>query len=157
MIVIAALLGICAGLLQSGPLAALGDGGAAAALPGALAAGWAAVRGPREAVVLAFAAAAILGVLSEARVGLFALALLPAVAAGTLAAVDVPGRRTRSLRAALGGVWAGAGYLAVLAAAAGDLPASPSLMWGVVAAALIAGVTCAAMFPLRPHDRRLFA
>jgi hypothetical protein len=107
--------------------------------------------------VLAFAGAAILGVASEAHVGLFALALLPAVAAGTLAAVDVPGRRTRSLRAALAGVWAGAGYLTVLAAAAGDLPAGPSLMWGVVAAALVAGMTCAAMFPLRPHDRRLFA
>ena len=157
MIAMAALVGICAGLLQSGPLAVLGDGGAAGALPGALAAGWAAVRGPREAVALAFAAAAVLGSLSEARVGLFALALLPAVAAGTLAAVDVPGRRTRSLRAALAGVWAGAGYLAVLAAAAGDLPTGTALVWGICVAAFVAGLTCAAMFPLRPHDRRLFA
>ncbi len=157
MILVAALLGVCAGLLQGGPLALLGEGGAAIALPGALAAGWAAVRGPREAVVLTFAAAAVLGVLSEARVGLFALALLPAVAGGTLAAADVPGRRTRSLRAALAGLCAGAGYLAVLAIPAGPPAAGASLVWGVTAAALVAGVTCAAMFPLRPHDRRLFA
>ncbi len=157
MIVIALVLGVGAALIQGGPLAALGVGGAAVALPGALAAGWAAVRGPREAIALVFAAAAILGVLSEARVGLFALALLPAAAAGTLAGAGVPRRRTRALRAAVAGLLGAASYLGLLALVADGWPAGVALGWGVAASATVAAVTCAALFPLRPHDRRLFA
>ncbi len=157
MIALAVLLGLCAALVQGGPLAALGDGGAAVALPGALAAGWAAVRGPREAVAIVFAAAAVLGVLSEARVGLYAFALIPAVAAGTLAAAGLPGRRTRAARAALAGWGGAAAYLVLLAAAAGGVPGGASVAWGFATSALIAAATCAALFPLRPHDRRLFA
>lgn len=157
MIVIAALLGLCAALVQGGPLATLGDGGAAVALPGALAAGWAAVRGPREAVVIVFAAAAVLGVLSEARVGLYALVLMPAAAAGTLAGIGVPGRRTRAARAALAGLLGAVAYLVLPAVAAGGLPGGTAVAWGFAASTLVAAATCAALFPLRPHDRRLFA
>lgn len=157
MIALAALLGLCTALVQGGPLAAIGDGGAAVALPGALAAGWAAVRGPREAVVIVFAAATVLGALSEARVGLYALALMPAAATGTLAGVGLPGRRTRTARAAFAGLLGATAYLALLAAAAGGLPASAAIMWGLAASTLLAAATCAALFPFRPHDRRLFA
>lgn len=157
MIAIAVVLGVCAALLQGGPLAALGDGGAAVALPGAIAAGWAAVRGPREAIALTFAAAAVLGALSEARVGLFAVALLPAVGAGTLAAAGVPGRRGRAFRSSLAGLATAAGYLGILALAAGSWPAGTAVAWGALACAAIAATTCLAAFPLRPHDPRLFA
>lgn len=153
----AILAGAVTGLLQGGPLAALGDTGAALVLPGALAAGWAAVRGPREAIALVFTAAAVLGVLSEARVGLFALALLPAVAGGTLTSVDLPGRRTRSLRAALAGWLGAASYALLLLATAGVVPSGPSMAWGFAASGVLAGLVCLLLFPLRPHDRRLFA
>lgn len=157
MIALAVLTGVFAALLQGGPLASLGDAGAAFAIPGALGAGWAAVRGPREAIALAFSAAVVLGVLSEARVGLFALALLPAVAGGTLAMAERPGRRIRSLRALLAG-WIGAvAYVVLLAITAGVSPSGPSIAWGLIGSGLVAGVTCMLMFPLRPHDRRLFA
>lgn len=157
MIALAALLGLCAALVQGGPLAALGDGGAAVALPGALAAGWAAVRGPREAVVIVFAAATVLGALSEARVGLYAVALLPAAATGTLAGAGVPGRRARAARAAAAGLLGAAAYFVLLAAAAGGLPGGLALAVGSAVSTLVAAATCAALFPLRPHDRRLFA
>ena len=157
MIAVAVFLGLCAALAQGGPLAALGEGGAAVALPAALAAGWAAVRGPREAIAIAFAAAAVLGALSEARVGLYALALLPAVAAGMLAGIGVPTRRTRAARTALAGCVGAAAYVGLLHLASGGVPGGPQLAWGFAASTLMAAMTCIALFPLRPHDRRLFA
>lgn len=157
MIGIAILVGAASALVQGGPLAALGDAGAALAIPGALAAGWAAIRGPREAIALVFTAAAVLGVLSEARVGLFALALLPAVAGGMLTSADLPGRRTRSLRAALAGWFGAAFYALLLLLTAGVAPTGPSMAWGLAASGALAGLTCLLLFPLRPHDRRLFA
>ncbi|MBM4410430.1 MAG: hypothetical protein FJ037_03735 [Chloroflexi bacterium] len=157
MIALAALLGLGAALVQGGPLGGLGDGGAAIALPSALATGWASVRGPREAIVLVFVAAAILGVLSDARVGLFALALMPAAVTGTLATIGVPGRRTRVARAALAGWLGAAAYLLLLAVTAGGLPGGTAVAWGLAASAFIAATTCLALFPWRPNDRRLFA
>jgi hypothetical protein len=127
------------------------------ALPAALAAGWGAVRGPREAVALVFASAAILGVVSEARVGLYAMALLPAAAAGALAMAHAPGRRARAARAGLAGFLGALAYLLAMALAAGRIPGGAGLWWGVLASAAVAAATCAAIFPLRPHDRRLFA
>lgn len=156
MIAFAVLLGIGAALVQAGPLATLGDGGAAVAFPGALAAGWGAVRGPREALAIVFAAAVVLGVLSEARVGLYALVLMPAAAAGTLAGVRDPGRRMRAARAACAGLFGAVTYLALLAAAAGGLSGNAAIAWGLAASTLLATATCVALFPLRPHDRRLF-
>lgn len=156
MIALAALFGLSAALVQGGPLAALGDGGAAVALPSAFATGWAAVRGPREAVVLVLVAAAILGVLSEARVGLYAIALMPAAVTGTVAAAGTPGRRTRVTRAALAGWLGAAAYLVLLAVTAGGLPRGTAVAWGLATSALIAAATCMALFPWRPHDRRLF-
>ncbi|TAJ19987.1 MAG: hypothetical protein EPO65_05140, partial [Dehalococcoidia bacterium] len=149
MIALAVLAGLLSALVQGGPLASLGDAGAAFAVPGALAAGWAAVRGPREAIALAFSAAVVLGVLSEARVGLFALALLPAVAAGTLAMAERPGRRIRSIRASLAG-WLGAvAYVVLLVVTAGVSPSGPSIAWGLLASGVVAGFTCLLIFPLR--------
>lgn len=156
MIALAALFGIGAALVQAGPLATLGAGGAAIALPGALAAGWAAVRGPREALTIVFAAAVVLGVLSEARVGLYALVLIPAAAAGTLAGVRAPGRRMRTARAACAGLFSAGAYLALLAASAGGLSGSATIAWGLATSTLLATATCVALFPLRPRDRRLF-
>lgn len=157
MIALAVFIGLGTALVQGGPLAALGDGGAAVALPAAIAAGWAAVRGPREAVILVFTAAVILGVLSEVRVGLFALALLPSAVAGTLAGLGTPGYRTRVVRASASGLAGAVGYVALMAAVAGGLSGGPPIVWGFAMGTLIAAVTCAALFPSRPHDRRLFA
>lgn len=157
MTTLAILLGASAGLLQGGPLAVLGDGGAAVALPAALAAGWAAVRGAREATAVVFASAVVLGAVSEARTGLYAIALLPAAAAGTLAMAHAPGRRTRAARAGLAGFLGALAYLLAMGLAAGRLPGGAGLWWGFTTSAAVAAATCAVTFPFRSPDRRLFA
>ncbi len=157
MIALALVLGIAAALLQGGPLAALGDGGAAVALPGAIAAGWAAVRGPREAVATVLVAATVLGALSEARVGLFALALLPSAALGSLAVVGTPGRRPRTVRAGIAGLTGAFTYLSILALASRGWPEGVLILWGLTASVAAAALTCFVLYPTRPHDRRLFA
>ncbi|TAK75452.1 MAG: hypothetical protein EPO16_08970 [Dehalococcoidia bacterium] len=156
MIVIAVLLGTAAALVQAGPLAALGVGGAAVALPAALAAGWAAVRGPREGLAAVFAAAVVLGVLSEVRVGLYALVLLPAAASGTLAGMRAPGLRMRAIRAAGAGLLGAMAYVGLLVAMAGGRSGDATLGWGLATSAFVAATTCVALFPLRPRGGRLF-
>lgn len=156
MMVLAVILGTAAALVQAGPLAALGVGGAAVALPGAVAAGWAAVRGPREGLAAVFAAAVVLGVLSEARVGLYALVLIPAAASGTLAGVRSSGLRMRAIRAAGAGLFGAIAYVGLLLVTAGGRSGDATLGWGLATSALVAATTCVALFPLRPRGRRLF-
>lgn len=157
MTAVAVIAGLCAGLVQGGPLAVLGEGGAAVALPGALAAGWAAVRGAREAVAVVFAAAAVLGALSEASVGLYALALMPAAAAGVIAGLGTPARRTRTARATLAGLVGATLYLSLLAVVAGGPPRTAGILWGFAASGVLTASTTLVLFPWRPPDRRLFA
>lgn len=157
MIALALVLGIAAALIQGGPLAALGDGGATVALPGAIAAGWAAVRGPREAVATVLAAATVLGALSETRAGLFGLALLPSAGLGTLAVAGAPGRRPRMLRAGFAGLTGAFTYLGILALAARGWPEGGLILWGLITSVAVAALTCFLLYPARPHDRRLFA
>ncbi|MFA7250314.1 MAG: hypothetical protein WC273_11870, partial [Dehalococcoidia bacterium] len=78
-------LAVLAAIMQIGAVpAAFAEPLAGPVLPVALLAGWAAVRRPREVWPVPLAAAAVLGVVSEGRVGIFALALLPGLALVTL-------------------------------------------------------------------------
>lgn len=164
--VVVPLLAAAAALLQIGAVpAAFAQPLAGPVLPVALIAAWAAVRDPREAWLAPVAAAVILGVVSEARVGWFLLALLPPAALATLAqrwehrGEATPGRRIAL--AALAGTGGAIGYVVILAAGGGALdalwPEAGAIARSVSWTALLAAAGAAALWPLRPRGAGLFA
>ncbi|MSQ31556.1 MAG: hypothetical protein EXR64_06030 [Dehalococcoidia bacterium] len=164
------LLSIALSFVQIGVVpAAFAEPLAAPVLPVALLAGWAAVRHPREAWPAPLAAAVILGSVSEARVGAFALALLPALAIVTLVRDRErrgEGTAMRRLGLAAGAGAAGAlSYVLVLWAAAGaaggaaasPAAAVPALLVGVAWTGASATALAAALWPLRTDSGGFFA
>lgn len=138
---------------------------AAPILPVALLAGWAAVRRPREAWPIPLAAAVVLGVVSEGRVGVFVLALLPALALVTLVRLrERRGEATAVRRLGLAAGAAAAGTLCYVlltsaaAGTAGTLPrAIPALVVGMAGTAVLATALAAALWPVRTDSGGLFA
>ncbi len=131
-------------------------------LPVALLAAWSAVQGPLRALAVLVAAAIVLGVASEERVGWFMLALLPTAAMATALprGERAAARRllVRTTAAAAVGVLA---YAATLSVAAGRVPLSSGRFDDLAAATLltmfIAALTALAMLPFRPRARGLFS
>lgn len=160
------LLAIGAAILQVGAVpAAFNQPLASPVLPVALLAGWAATRHPREAWPVPLAAAVVLGTVSEGRVGVFVLALLPGLALATLARLrERRGEGTASRRLALAAV-AGAGgtlgYVVLLAAVAGTastLPAAlPWILAGMAWTAVVATLLAALLWRVRSDSGGLFA
>lgn len=156
MIIIAALLGGLVGIVQAGPFEVLGSTVRSTAPLAALVAAWAAFRHQREAVAVSIAGILILAPLSEVRVAVFALALLPAIAGGRLARLGEPPPRLRMARlAVLGG---GAAVISLLVLSIGaEVPAPITLARAAlldVVMVLIAAIPLAVV-RVRPH--RLFA
>lgn len=160
------LLALGASIVQVGALpGAFLEPLAGPVLPVALLAGWAAMRQPREAWPVPIAAGIVLGVLSEARVGIFVLALLPALAVATIVrARERRGEGTALRRLALA---AGAGalgmlcYVFVLSEATGTaaalLGALPAILRGAAWTAVLATALAGALWRFRTTSGGLFA
>ena len=167
MIAIAVLvLAIAVSILQIGAVpAAFAQPLAAPILPVALLAGWAAVRRPREAWPIPLAAAVVLGVVSEGRVGVFALALLPALTLVTLVRLRERRGEATALRrlglaasAAAGGVLCYVLLTSAPAGTAGTLPgALLALLMSMAGTAVLATALAAALWPVRTDSGGLFA
>jgi len=160
------LLAMAAAVLQVGAVpAAFHQPLAAPVLPVALLAGWAAMRRPREAWPVPLGAAVVLGVLSEERVGLYLLALLPGLGIATFLRLrERRGEGTASRRLALAAVGGAAGmlcYVLALAAAAGTgrmlSPALPALIGGMAWTGMLAALLAAALWRVRSDRGGLFA
>ncbi|MPZ99357.1 MAG: hypothetical protein GEU80_08470 [Dehalococcoidia bacterium] len=165
MLAVLTVLGALAALAQLGVLPLLFlDPLTQPLLPVALVAGWCLVRGPAEAWPTLLLAPALLGVLSEERVGWFVLALLPtaAVAVALLyfarnAVVRAP-RRLAS--AACAGAVGAACHASVLALASGRplllVDAVAGLALAVCVTAALSALVAAAVWRTRPRARGLF-
>lgn len=160
------VLAIGAAILQVGAVpAAFAQPLAAPVLPVALLAGWAAIRRPREAWLAPLGAAAVLGAVSEGRVGLFLLALLPALALATLARLrERRGEGTAVRRLGLAAAAGAAGtlcYVLFLAVAAGTAAAVtsalPALLGGMAWTGLLAALLAGALWRVRTDSGGLFA
>ncbi len=160
------VLAVVAAVLQVGVLpGAFLEPLASPVLPVALLAGWAATRRPREAWPVPLAAAGVLGALSEARVGVFVLALLPALlVASVLRARERRGEGTAPRRLALAaasGALGALGYVALLAqfegASSDLLRAAPALVFAAISTALLATMCAAALWRFRTSSGGLFA
>ncbi|MGE3856597.1 MAG: hypothetical protein AB7G21_06550 [Dehalococcoidia bacterium] len=160
------LLAMGAAVLQVGAVpAAFHQPLAAPVLPVALLAGWAAIRRPREAWPVPLGAAIVLGAVSEGRVGLYLLALLPALAIATFVRLrERRGEGTASRRLALAAVGGAAGtlcYVLSIAAAAGTArtlsPALPALLGGMAWTGMLAALLAAALWRVRSDRGGLFA
>lgn len=160
------LLAVMASILQVGAVpAAFGQPLAAPVLPVALLAGWAAIRRPREAWPAPLAAAAVLGTVSDLRVGAFLLALLPVLAIATAVRLrERRGEATALRRLALAAVAGSLGtacYVLILSFAAGTAPALSegivALLKGMACTAAIATILAAMMWRLRTDSGGLFA
>lgn len=160
------VLAIGASILQVGAVpAAFVQPLAAPVLPIALVAGWAAIRRPREAWPVPVAAAIVLGAVSEARVGVFLLALLPALVIVTLVRLrERRGEGTALRRLALAAVAGGAGalcYVLFLSLAGGTgralTYAVPALLIGMLWTGLLATLVGVALWRVRTSSGGLFA
>lgn len=160
------LLAAGAAILQVGAVpAAFGEPLAAPILPVVLLAGWAATRRPREAWPVPLGAAVVLGTVSEGRVGLFLLALLPGLVVATLARLRErrgEGTATRRLAlAALTGAAGALGYVTLLAAAGGTtstlLGAVPWLLGGMAWTGVLAALLAGLLWRVRSDSGGLFA
>lgn len=160
------LIAAGAAILQVGAVpAAFREPLAAPVLPVVLLAGWAATRRPREAWPVPLGAALVLGTVSEGRVGMFLLALLPGLVVATvLRARERRGEGTAARRlalAALTGVLGGLGYVVLLAAAtdtASMLPtALPRLLSGIAWTGALAALLAGLLWRVRSDSGGLFA
>jgi hypothetical protein len=160
------LLAVAAAILQVGAVpAAFHQPLAAPVLPVALLAGWAAMRRPREASLAPLGAALVLGTVSEGRVGVFLLALLPALALATLTRLrERRGEGTAVRRfglAALAGAGGTLGYVLFLSLAAGTAGAlvevAPALLGGIAWTATLATVLAGLLWRVRTASGGLFA
>jgi hypothetical protein len=142
--------------------ASIAPGAAVAVLPLTLIACWGVLRGADEVMAAALAMAVPLGVLSEARLGWFILALLPLL----LTLVMVPHGAQRARGAAIGAAVAGGSSLAfglVLLLAAGQPRALPAEVPALLAASSVTalltgfGVLLLWRWRARPHAQGLFA
>lgn len=140
-------------------------------LPVALIAAWAVMRDPREVWPALLVAGVLLGVVSEARVGSYVLALLPAVAAGMVLAA-AGDRRDRAAAsgprrlaaASVSGAVGAVAYVAVLALSGGTWAALPreagaigAILLGAAWTGTMAIAIAAALWPLRQRGAGLFA
>ena len=159
-------LAVALAIVQVGAVpAAFAQPLAAPVLPIALLAGWSAIRRPREAWPVPVAAAIVLGAVSEARVGVFVLALLPALVIVTLVRLrERRGEGTALRRLALAAVAGGVGalcYVAFLSAADRNVVALthavPSLFIGMLWTGLLAMIVGAALWRVRTSSGGLFA
>lgn len=169
--VVIALLAACAAVVQIGAAPpAFADRLAAPVLPVALIAAWASMRDPRETWPALVVSAVLLGVVSEARIGGYLLALLPTAAAAVLlaAAREERDRGTTSgarrlTEAAVAGAAGAAAYVTLLAI--GDAPGVLPLEAGAIGAILfgaawtgtVAVAIAAALWPQRSRSTGLFA
>ena len=165
-LLIAGVLAALAAVAQIGVVpAAFLDPLAGPMLPIALVAGWASVRAPREVAPALIVVAAILGAMSEARVGWYLIALLP-VPAIALAFRSTEGRGTvtfarRALCSAIAGMLGAAIYVAILALSTGGLRTLPvevdAIVHGAAWTAALALLVATALWPLRAQSQGLFA
>lgn len=160
------LLAVGVSILQVGVVpAAFAQPLAAPVLPVALLAGWAAIRRPHEAWPIPLAAAVVLGTVSEARVGMFVLALLPALILVTLARVrERRGEATIPRRLALAAVAGATGavcYVLLLSVAGGTTdalaPALLALLAGMAWTGVLATILAASLWRMRADSGGLFA
>ena len=160
------LLALAAAIAQIGLVpGAFAEPLAGPVLPVALLAGWTAMRRPKEAWPVPLVAAIVLGAVSEARTGMFVLALLPALGVATVArAGERRGEGTAIRRlglAAAAGAIGALCYVAVLSMAAGTeatlTRALPALLVGATWTALLATVLAGAMWRVRTDSGGLFA
>ncbi len=159
-------LAIAAAIVQvSAVPAAFSQPIAAPVLPIALLAGWAAVRQPREVWPVPLAAGIVLGAMSDVRVGMFILALLPALVILTLVRARERRGEGHILRyvafAAASAAAGGISYVVLLSVVSGTtraLPAAtPALVSGVLSTGVLAALLAACLWPLRPRSGGLFA
>lgn len=164
-LVIVGAIGLLAALLQIGPLSLFTlDPLAVPVLPVALIVGWGTVRDPGETWPALLLAPAVMGMVSQERIGVFVLALWPAAAlAGIARRIDRdpagnPARRL--LAASLAAVGGAASYGALLTLASGQWrqlvgDAGP-LVTATLLTALLAIAVALAVWPWRPRPRGLF-
>lgn len=159
------LLAVVASIVQIGALpAAFAQPLAAPVLPIVLLAGWAAIRRPAEAWPIPLAAAVVLGTVSETRVGLFLLALLPALLLITLVRQRErrgDGTALRRLTLAAGaGALGTACYVATLSLGSGTADllsrSAPALLGGMAWTAALAALLAAALWRVRARSGGLF-
>jgi len=160
------VLAVVAAIVQVGPLpAAFAQPLAAPILPVVLLAGWSAIRRPGEAALVPLGAAVVLGVVSEARVGLFLLALLPALALATIARQrDRRKHATLPRRLALAagvGALGTACYVVMLTIAAGTTDlltrATPALIGSMAWTGALAALLAVALWRVRLRSPGLFS
>lgn len=173
MVLTTLLLAVAVAIVQVGAVpSAFAQPLAAPVLPIALLAGWSAARRPRETWPVPIATAVVLGAMSEARVGTFLLALLPALLLAALArARERRGEATALRRLALATL-AGAGgtacYVLLLNAGAQGLwlpggsgtsvlTALSALAGGCAWTGLLAAALAAVLWPFRTDSGGLFA
>jgi hypothetical protein len=135
-------------------------------LPVALVAGWCAMRGANETWSVLLLAPLVAGVLSEARVAWFLLALVPAVALGAALTPSVERRRPPGVghrllvaaAVAAGGTIAHAAILAITTQATVTAAEAAGHILGATAWTVLLAIAFALLlWPLRPRSRGLFA
>ncbi len=165
MTVLLVFLALAAAPLQAAITTALvRDPLAAPVLPVALIAAWAAIRRPEETWPAILLPAVILGVASEERVGWFLIALLPAPLVASFAVrrfrLNVTGFWRRAITAGAAAALGATVYACTLAVVGGigsELPArSGALVTAAVVSGVLATLTAACFWPLRPRQRGLF-